>query len=158
MVESAKCRSKASTAYRPSSGEVMLLADDLIGPNGLALSPDDVLLYVADTERSHIRSFRVGAGWTVSGGEVLAEIPSEGDEVPDGMKVDVEGNIFCTGKGGIWVLSPDGTFLCHIRVPETAANLAWGDADARTLYITADTGLYRLRCRTVGYTPHRTNV
>ncbi len=142
----------------PGSGETELLADDFVGPNGLSLSPDDVLLYVADTERSHIRSFRVGADWTVSGGEVLAEIPSEGDEVPDGMKLDVEGNIFCTGKGGVWVLSPEGALLCHILVPETAANLAWGDDDARTLYITADTGLYRLRCRTTGYVPHRNNV
>ena len=139
----------------PNSSEAELLLDDFVGPNGLALSPDEDTLYVVDTERSHIRSFEIRGGWNLSGGEVLAEIPSEGDEVPDGMKVDEEGNIYCTGKGGVWILSPGGATLGHIRVPETAANLAWGDEDACTMYITADSSLYRIRCRSVGYAPHR---
>ena len=139
----------------PGSNEAELLVDDFVGPNGLALSPDEDILYVVDSERAHIRSFRTGAGWTLSGGEVLVEIPSEGDEVPDGMKVDVRGNIYCTGKGGVWICSLEGVMLAHIRVPETTANLAWGDEDARTMYITANTGLYRLRCLETGYTPHR---
>ncbi len=143
--------------YRLLSGshEAELLVDDFVGPNGLALSPNEDILYVADTERSHIRSFQIGAGWELSDGEVLAEIPSEGDEVPDGMKVDVQGNIYCTGKGGVWILSPEGDTLAHILVPETAANLAWGDEDARTMYITANSGLYRIRCLKTGYAPHR---
>ncbi len=139
----------------PGSGKAELLVNDFVGPNGLALSPDEDILYVADSERSHVRSSGIGAGWELSGGDVLAEVPSEGAEVPDGMKVDVEGNIYCTGKGGVWVLSPEGTMLGHVRVPETTANLACGDEDARTMYITADTGLYRIRCRAVGYAPHR---
>lgn len=139
----------------PNSSEVEQLVDDFIGPNGLALSPAENILYVVDSERSHIRSFEVGAGWEISGGEVLTEAPSEGDEVPDGMKVDVEGNIYCSGKGGVWIFTPEGGRLAHIRVPETTANLAWGDEDASTLYITADTGLYRIRCRVVGYAPHQ---
>lgn len=139
----------------PGSHEAELFVDDFVGPNGLALSPSEDTLYVADSERSHIRSFRVGAGWELSDGEVLAEIPSEGDEVPDGMKVDVRGNIYCTGKGGVWILSPEGDTLAHILVPETAANLAWGDEDARTMYITANSGLYRIRCLETGYAPHR---
>ena len=139
----------------PGSGEAELLVDDFVGPNGLALSPDEGILYVVDTERSHIRSFEIDAGWELSGGEVLAEIPSEGDEVPDGMKVDVEGNVYCTGKGGVWILSPVGEMLGHISVPETTANLAWGDEDARTMYVTADSGLYRIRCLSVGYAPHQ---
>lgn len=138
----------------PGSKTAELLVDDFVGPNGLALSPEEDRLYVADTERSHIRSFGIEAGWALSGGEVLVEIPSEGDEVPDGMKVDVQGNIYCTGKGGVWVCSPEGKILAHIEVPENTANLAWGDDDARTLYLTADSGLYRIRCRTAGYTPH----
>ena len=138
----------------PGSREAELLADDFVGPNGLALSPEEDILYVVDSERSHIRSFEIGAGWDISGGEVLTEIPSEGPEVPDGMKVDTEDNIFCTGRGGVWIQTPEGDLLAHIRVPETTANLAWGD-DARTLYLTADTGLYRIRCRTFGYAPHR---
>jgi gluconolactonase len=139
----------------PDSNEAELLVEDFVGPNGLALSPEEDILYVADSERSHVRSFEIGAGWELSGGGVLAEIPSEGDEVPDGMKVDVEGNIYCTGKGGVWILSPGGAMLGHIQVPETTANLAWGDEDARTMYITADTSLYRIRCRAVGYAPHQ---
>ena len=139
----------------PGSGEAELLVDDFVGPNGLALSPDEGILYVVDSERSHIRSFEVGAGWELSGGEVPVEIPSEGDEVPDGMKVDVEGNVYCTGKGGVWILSPVGEMLGHISVPETTANLAWGDEDARTMYVTADSGLYRIRCLSVGYAPHQ---
>lgn len=142
----------------PGSNEAELLADDFVGPNGLALSPEEDLLYVVDSERSHIRSFELGSGWVLSGGEVVAEIPSDGTGVPDGMKVDVRGNIFCTGKGGIWLCSPEGKILGHISVPETSANLAWGDDDARTLYITADTSLYRIRCRTVGYAPHRADA
>ena len=139
----------------PGSDTAELLVDDFVGPNGLALSPEEDRLYVADTERSHIRGFGIEAGWTLSGGEVLVEIPSEGDEVPDGVKVDVQGNVYCTGKGGVWVCSPRGRMLAHINVPENTANLAWGDDDARTLYLTADSGLYRIRCRTAGYTPHR---
>jgi gluconolactonase len=69
------------------------------------------------------------------------------------MKVDVQGNIFCTGPGGIWVLSPEGETLGRIEVPEVPANLAWGDADGKTLYITARTGLYRLRVKTGGALP-----
>ena len=139
----------------PGSDEAELLVEDCVGPNGLALSPDEEVLYVADTERSHIRSFRIGAGWDLSTDAVLTQVPSEGDEVPDGMKVDVQGNIYCTGKGGVWIFSPEGVVLAHILVPETTANLAWGDEDARTLYITATTSLYRLRCRETGYAPHR---
>ncbi len=138
----------------PGSSEATLLADDFAGPNGLALSPEENILYVVDSERAHIRSFEVGAGWELSGGEVLVEVASEGAEVPDGMKVDLQGNIYCTGKGGVWVFSPEGETLGHISVPETTANLAWG-GDARILYITADTGLYRIRCRAVGYALHR---
>jgi gluconolactonase len=146
--------------YRVPSGssEATLLADDFVGPNGLALSPREDLLYVADSERSHIRFFEVGAKWELSGGGVLAEIPFGDAGVPDGMKVDVGGNIFCTGEGGIWVLSAEGAMLAHVNVPETAANLAWGDEDARALYITVSTGLYRIQCRTMGYAPHRTGA
>ena len=139
----------------PDFNEAELLVDDFVGPNGLALSPREDILYVVDSERAHIRSFWIGAGWGLSGGDVLAEIPSEGKEVPDGMKIDVRGNIYCTGKGGVWILSPAGEMLAHILVPETTANLAWGDEDARTIYITADSGLYRLRCLETGYAPHR---
>jgi sugar lactone lactonase YvrE len=70
--------------------------------------------------------------------------------VPDGMKVDIHGNVFCTGPGGVWVIAPSGEVLGTIEVPEVPAKLAWGDEDLKTLYITARTGLYRIRLQTGG--------
>ncbi|MGH9168914.1 MAG: SMP-30/gluconolactonase/LRE family protein [Acidimicrobiia bacterium] len=140
---------------RPGGGDPELLADDFEGPNGLVLSPDEQTLCVVDTERGHIRAFRVEEGWSVSGGEVLVELSGDGEGVPDGLKVDRQGTIYCTGPGGVWVCSPEGDLLGRIRTPEVAANLAWGEDDARTLFITASTGLYRLRCRATGYVPYR---
>jgi gluconolactonase len=135
----------------PGANEPILLADDFETPNGLAFNPGESRLYVDDTVRGHLRVFDVGAGWTLSGGDVLAELvrPDEKGR-PDGLKVDVHGNIYCTGPGGIWVLAPDGAVLGWIHMPEQTANLNWGDADRRSLYITASTGLYRLRCLTQG--------
>jgi gluconolactonase len=98
----------------------------------------------------HIRRFEVREDG-VSGGEVWAVV--EGDEpgVPDGMKVDAEGNLFCTGPGGLHVFTPSGQLLGVIRVPEVTANFNWGDADMRTLYICATTSLYS--CRTLAPGP-----
>jgi gluconolactonase len=141
----------------PGADEPELLVDDLEGPNGLALTRDEKVLYVADSEHGHLRAFAVGEGWKLSGGEVLVELPKEGDGVPDGLKLDVENNIYSTGPGGIWLISPSGAILALLRMPEVAANLAWGDSDARTLYITASTAVYALRCEATGHAPHRTS-
>jgi gluconolactonase len=136
------------------AGEPELLVSDFRGPNGLGLSPDGRTLYVADTEEFHVRGFVVAAGWALSGGDVLIDLPREGEGVPDGLKLDLAGNIYCTGAGGIWICSPAGELLGQIPFPEVAANLAWGDADAQTLYVTASTGLYRARCKATGFVPH----
>jgi gluconolactonase len=142
--------------YRLAQGssEPELLARDFNGPNGLALSPDGRTLYVADTEEAHIRAFHLGESWKLGGGEMLVELPADGEGVLDGLKLDAGGNIYCTGPGGIWICSPQGELLGRIRFPEVAANLAWGDDDARTLYVTASTGLYRLRCKATGHVPY----
>jgi gluconolactonase len=140
---------------RRGGGEPELLTGDLEGPNGLALTADGRTLYVDDTEHFHIRAFAVGPNWSLSGGEVLVDLPREGEGVPDGLKLDLAGNIYCTGAGGVWICSPAGDLLGLIPFPEVAANVAWGDDDARTLYVTASTGLYRLRCKATGYAPHR---
>jgi gluconolactonase len=126
-------------------GELVLLMDDRVMPNGLAFSPDESILYVNDTRERLIRAFDVNPDGTVSNGRVF--IKMEGDEPgsPDGMKVDKEGNVYCTGPGGIWVISPDGKALGSIRVPEMASNFAWGDSDWKTLYITARASIYRIR-------------
>jgi gluconolactonase len=141
----------------PGSDEPELLVDDFEGPNGLALTRDESTLYVVDTERGHLRTFGVGEGWKLSGGDVLVELPKEGDGVLDGLKLDVEGNLYSTGPGGIWLISPSGAILGHLRMPQVAANLAWGDSDARTMYITASTAVYTLRCEVTGHAPHRTS-
>jgi gluconolactonase len=139
----------------PGSGEPVLLVDDFTGPNGLGLSSDARTLYIADTEEFHIRSFGIASGWALSGGDVFIELPRGGEGVPDGLKLDVEGNVYCTGPGGIWICSRAGELLGQISFPEVAANLAWGDDDAQTLYVTASTGLYRVRCKTTGHVPYR---
>ena len=139
----------------PGASEPELLVDDFEGPNGLALAPGGDRLIVADSERSHLRRFEVGDGWRLSGGDVLVELPQDGEGVPDGLKLDEEGNVFATGAGGVWVCSPHGAILGQVPFPEIAANLAWAEDDARTLYVTASTRVYRLPCRTVGHAPHR---
>ena len=140
--------------YRLSPGgeTLTLLVDDFEKPNGLAFSPDESLLYIDDTDRSHVRVFDVDPDGTISNGRLFVEL--EGDEPgnPDGMKIDSEGNVYVTGPGGIWVFDPSGNKLGRIDVPEVAANLAWGDEDWRTLYITGSTSLYLIRLGVEGIT------
>lgn len=132
----------------PGADEPVLLVSDFDGPNGLALTADESTLYVVDSIHQHIRAFHVEADWSLTGGEILVELKGEeGEEgVPDGLKLDADGNIYSTGPGGIWICNPGGALVARIAVPEVAANLGWGDSDNRSLYITASTSLYKLRC------------
>jgi gluconolactonase len=126
-------------------GSISLIDDSLEGPNGLAFSPDERYLYVGnwDPERKVVMRYDVGAGGP---GEVLFDMTdAPGEDAIDGLKVDPEGNLYVCGPGGIWVISPEGEKLGLLKLPEDPHNLAWGDADGRTLYITALTGVYRLR-------------
>ena len=132
-------------------GTLTLLDDSFVRPNGLAFSPDERVLYVDDTQRQQIRAFDVQPDGTLANGRVFAELVKPGAEGrPDGMKVDVRGNVFCTGPGGVWVYAPGGEHLGVIETPQAPANLAWGDDDLKSLYITARTGLYRVRTKTGG--------
>ncbi|MBV9354600.1 MAG: SMP-30/gluconolactonase/LRE family protein [Chloroflexi bacterium] len=133
-------------------GTLTVGVDDFELPNGLAFSPDETTLYVDDSARFHIRSFDVAADGTLSGGRVWAEMDNPNDEagVPDGMKVDSEGHVFCTGPGGVWVFETTGRLLGRITMPEVTANLAWAGDDWRTLYLTASTSLYRLHVSVPG--------
>jgi gluconolactonase len=132
-------------------GAVILLDASFERPNGLAFSPDERVQDVDDSYGGHIRAFDVGDDGMLSNGRVFAELERPGAAgVPDGMKVDIHGNVFCTGPGGIWVIAPSGKVLGTIEVPEAPANLAWGDGDLRTLYITARTSSYPIRLRTGG--------
>lgn len=135
-------------------GKLTLLAQDFDRPNGLAFSPDEKVLYIADSSRRmHVRAFDVRADGTLANGRVFAELRSNEEGAPDGMKVDREGNVYCTGPGGVWVFAPNGNHLGTIKPPEVPANCAWGDADGRTLYMTARTGLYRIRLKIPGLRP-----
>ena len=136
-------------------GELRLLGDDYIFPNGLAFSPDESNLYVNDTRNSHIRVYDVKENGSLSNERILIEMKGEEPGAPDGMKVDTEGNIYCTGPGGIWIISPDGTHLGTINFPEIPANLCWGDKDWKTLYVTARTSVYRIRLVAMGIAPYK---
>jgi gluconolactonase len=138
-----------------ASGKLTLLTKDMNQPNGLAFSPDGKRLYVDDDDQRNIRVYDVGRDGSLSNGRVFGEEPGgKGDGVPDGIKVDVSGNVFVTGPKGIWIWSPDGKHLGTIALPEQPANLTWGDPDLKTLYITATTSVYRLRTKTKGFLPY----
>lgn len=127
-------------------GTLTLLVDDFVRPNGIALSPDETKLYVNDSQEGHIRVFDVRPDGTLDNGKLFAKLKPPGkDGAADGMEVDVEGNVYSTAPGGIWIFSPNGELLGIIEIPEPPANLTWGDSDGRTLYITAKSGLYRIR-------------
>ena len=133
-------------------GTLHLLVDDFALPNGLAFSPDESKLYIDDSAHKHIRVFDVKSDGTLSGSRVLLDMASDDPGVPDGLKVDVQGNVFCTGPGGIWVCRADGAFLGRIVLPELPANLGWGE-DGSVLFATARTSLYRLPTKTRGALP-----
>jgi gluconolactonase len=135
-----------------ADGTLHLLVDDFALPNGLAFSPDESVLYIDDSAHKHIRAFDVRPDGTLTGSRILLDMASEDPGVPDGLKVDVHGNVFCTGPGGIWVCRPDGVPLGRIALPELPANLAWGE-DGSVLYVTARTSVYRLPTRTHGRLP-----
>ena len=136
-------------------GQVTLLTEDLTQPNGLAFSPDGKHFYVDDTKQKNIRVYDVAPDGSLTNGRILGDEQGGRHEgVPDGMKVDQNGNIFVTGPKGIWVWDAAGNHLGTIAMPEQPANLAWGDKDYHTLYITANTSVYRLELKTHGFVPY----
>ena len=138
-------------------GTVTAVVTDTEYPNGLAFSPDERILYVTNTrERMYIAAYDVQPDGSVSNGRVFADMSSdEPDGVPDGMKVDSEGNVYSTGPGGCWVFDPEGNHLGTIRLPEIPANCAWGGEDNRTMFFTARTSVYTLRMKIPGISPWR---
>jgi gluconolactonase len=130
-------------------GALTLLVGDFDRPNGLCFSPDESILYINDTARMHIRAFDVRRDGTIANGRVFAQEQGQ-NGAPDGMKVDERGNVYVTGPGGIWVFNPSGVHLGVIQLLEKAANLAWGDDDWGTLFITAMTSLYRVKLKVSG--------
>jgi gluconolactonase len=146
-----------SGVYRVADGRVQLLTRDLAGPNGLAFSPDERFLYVDDWDvaRKVIMRYPVRPDGSLGAGTVFVDATRSdpGEQAWDGLKVDRAGNVYAAGPGGVWIIAPDGRHLGTIRAPETPANIAWGDADGRTLYMTARTSLYRIRLSVPGIRP-----
>ncbi len=147
-------------------GTVTAVATDIDYPNGLAFSPDQSILYVDNTRRDngcneekqrgeacphqYIRAYDVAADGTLSNSRLFALLGSAEDGVPDGMKVDIAGRIYCTGPGGCWVFESNGAHAGIIRLPEIPANCAWGGPDNRTMFFTARTSIFSLRMKTPG--------
>ncbi len=135
-----------------AEGQVTLLTKELAQPNGLAFSPDGKRLFVDDSEKRNIRVYDFHRDGTLQSGRVFGEEPGGArDGVPDGMKVDRAGNLYVTGPQGVWVWDSGGRHVGTIVVPEQPANLAWGDSDLKTLYITATTSVYKLKTSSQGF-------
>jgi gluconolactonase len=144
-----------SGVYRARDGAVELVTDELAGPNGIAFSPDERLLYVGNWDPERKVVLRVDP--ETGGGDVLFDMTdAPGEEAIDGIKVDTDGNLYVCGPGGIWLLSPDGEHLGTLALPEAPHNLAWGDPDGRALYVTAETSVYRIRLNAKGAACPRT--
>ncbi|MCH8223885.1 MAG: SMP-30/gluconolactonase/LRE family protein [Chloroflexi bacterium] len=178
MEESEKELDSSGIFRVDADGSLTLVAGDMNHPNGLAFSPDEDRLYVSNTRPDpHLHVYDVFGGGGDGGlgnSRVLAEMPyvpaGEGEMfrahsgamrpaverggVPDGLKVDTEGRIFCTGPGGVWVFDSDGSEIGLIELPELPANVAFGDPDLRTLFVTARTSVYRLRVKAPGIPVH----
>jgi len=126
-------------------GETTLVVRDLVYPNGLAFSPDESLLYINDSRENLIRAFDVTPDGSVANGRVFHQLTGNEPGAADGMKVDTEGNVYCTGPGGIHVISASGSLRGCLRVPGHVTNMGWGGDDWRSLYITTDTSLFHVR-------------
>lgn len=142
--------------YRLSpDGQLLLLERNQTRPNGIAFSPDERTLYVANSDAANKvwMAYEVMDDGTLGTGRVFYDVNDQTEEgAADGMKVDVNGNLFATGPGGVWIFSPEGRHLGTIKPDEVPANVAWGD-DGSTLYMTARTGLYRIKLSTSGRIP-----
>jgi gluconolactonase len=137
----------------PGGGQLQLLADDFEQPNGLCFSPDESLLYVNDSPRAHVRVFKVQPDGTLANGRMFFENIGQGvieEGIPDGMKCDELGNIYVSGPGGVWVISPEAAHLGIIRIPENVGNLNWGGEGWKTLYVAASTSVYRIQMKVAG--------
>ena len=137
----------------PDLGTLTMLVRDFLTPNGLAFSPDESVLYINDSRRRHIRAFDMQANGTLNlaSDRIFCDLSGERPGVPDGMKVDVEGNVYCGGSGGIWVMDPSGKHLGTIVHGQPATtNIAWGGDDWKTLYITTRNTLASVQLKIAG--------
>lgn len=152
-------RLPAATAQKPGAppdrGQLQLLVKDLPRPNGIAFSPDEKYLYVNNSEpKKFWMRYTVQPDGTLADPKLFFDASSDTRPgSPDGMKLDQEGNLYSAGPGGVWIFSPEGKHLGTIDMPEKVGNLAWGDADHKTLYITASSSVYRISLKVPGIYP-----
>jgi gluconolactonase len=139
----------------PSRSQLQLLIKDLPRPNGIVFSPDEKYLYVNNSEPKKIwMRYTVKADGTLTDGMLFCDATSDTRPgAPDGMKVDQKGNLYSAGPGGVWIFSPAGKHLGTIDFPEKVANMAWGETDYRTLYVTASSSIYRISLEVPGVYP-----
>jgi gluconolactonase len=135
----------------PDRDKLQLVIKDLARPNGLAFSPDEKFLYIAESGKKQWMRYRVQPDGSVTDGNLFLDASADpADGGPDGLRVDKEGNIYGSGPGGVWIISPEGKHIGTIKVPERVSNVAWGDKDGKTLYITASTSLFRIKLKIPG--------
>jgi len=146
---------KTNNVYRYKDGKLTAVITNLPNPNGIGFSPDGKTLYISNTApKAQLLKYDVKPDGTVANEKVMFDWTADkGAGVPDGLKVDTKGNIWATGEGGIRIISPEGKVLGQIVLPEVAANLTFGGADMKTLYITGSTGIYRLPLLVAGERP-----
>lgn len=138
--------------YSLNNGKLQLLVKDLLGPNGIALSPDEKYLYVGnwDDNKKVVMKYEINPDATVSNGLLFADLTNiPGEDAIDGVKTDQNGNVYVSGPGGLWIFSADGKKLGSINGPEHPHNMTWGD-NGKTLYLAAQTGLYRIKLNVTG--------
>lgn len=139
--------------YAVSGSQVRRVSLELRGPNGLAFSPDESHLYVGnwETNRAVVLRYPVNADGSLGNAELFHDLTTPGaEDAVDGIKVDRAGNVFVSGPNGLWIFSSKGDHLGTLRCPEHPHNMAWGDADHRSLYLTAQKSIYRLRVKQPG--------
>ena len=145
-----------SGVFSLQNGKLQLVTTDLTGPNGIAFSPDEKYLYVTnwDEKKKVVMRYESHADGTASNGKVFFDMTSApGEDALDGMKVDQRGNLYVSGPGGLWIISPEGKHLGTVIAPKHPHNMAWGDDDGKTLYLCARSGLYKMRLNIPGIRP-----
>ena len=145
-----------SGVFAAKDGKIQLVSKDLTGPNGLAFSPDEKFFYVDnwDDHKKVVMRYEVQPDGSLKNGKLFFDMTSAGTEdALDGLKVDKAGNLYVSGPGGLWILSPQGKHLGTIIAPKHPHNFAWGDADGKTLYLCARSGLYRIKLNIEGIRP-----
>ena len=144
-----------NSVYLLKGGKLqVLLTGKVERPNGIALSPDEKYLYVNDVRKKTLWRFEVQSDDTIGNGRLLVDMNSvAGEGAADGMKVDKQGNIYDSGPTGLWIISPEGKHLGTILTPDRVSNLAFGDSDGKTLYLTLHNALYRIRLNIAGVRP-----